>query len=62
MNDKELKTNMIKFIMDDSSYFMVRPSGTEPKVKLYLYANDKDEIKASERLNNLIEKVLDKIK
>ena len=62
INDKELKTNMIKFIMDDSSYFMVRPSGTEPKVKLYFYTNDKEEIKASERLNNLIEKVLDKIK
>jgi len=62
LNKRELKSNLIKFIMDDNSYFMVRPSGTEPKVKLYFFANDKDEIKASERLNNLIEKVLNKIK
>ena len=37
--DDELKTNGIKFIMDESTYFMVRPSGTEPKIKIYYIIN-----------------------
>ena len=62
LNKKDLKTNLLKFVMDDNSYFMVRPSGTEPKIKLYFYANDNDENKATERLNNIIDIVLEKIK
>ena len=30
------KSNVLKYILDDSSYFVVRPSGTEPKMKIYL--------------------------
>lgn len=30
------KSNVLKFILEDSSYFVVRPSGTEPKIKIYL--------------------------
>ncbi|MBE6062396.1 MAG: phospho-sugar mutase [Clostridium butyricum] len=30
------KSNVLKYILDDSSYFVVRPSGTEPKMKVYL--------------------------
>ena len=62
LNDTKLKSNLIKFIIDDNSYFLVRPSGTESKVKLYFYVNDFDELKASERLNYLIDNVLEKIK
>lgn len=62
LDNKNLKTNLLKFVIDDNSYFMVRPSGTEPKVKLYFYVNDKDEIRANKRLNNLIDMVLEKIK
>ena len=31
-------SNVLKFIMDDGSWFAVRPSGTEPKIKFYYYA------------------------
>lgn len=30
------KSNVLKFILEDQSWFVVRPSGTEPKIKLYL--------------------------
>ncbi|MDT8716517.1 phospho-sugar mutase [Clostridium sp. 19966] len=30
------KSNVLKFILEDGSWFVVRPSGTEPKMKVYL--------------------------
>lgn len=30
------KSNVLKYILDDDSWFVVRPSGTEPKMKVYL--------------------------
>jgi phosphoglucomutase len=30
------KSNVLKFILQDGSWFVVRPSGTEPKMKIYL--------------------------
>ncbi|MBW6410888.1 phospho-sugar mutase [Clostridium weizhouense] len=30
------KSNVLKFMLEDDSYFVVRPSGTEPKMKVYL--------------------------
>ena len=61
LNDKKLKQNLLKFIIDDNSYFMVRPSGTEPKVKFYFYVNDIDSLKANDRLNNLVDSVINNI-
>jgi phosphoglucomutase len=30
------KSNVLKFVLEDGSWFVVRPSGTEPKMKVYL--------------------------
>ena len=30
------KSNVLKYYLEDGSYFVVRPSGTEPKMKVYL--------------------------
>ncbi|MFL7795401.1 phospho-sugar mutase [Clostridium chauvoei] len=30
------KSNVLKFILENGSYFVIRPSGTEPKMKAYL--------------------------
>ena len=31
-------TNALKFVLDNESWFAVRPSGTEPKIKFYFYS------------------------
>ncbi len=30
------KSNVLKYVLEDGSWFVVRPSGTEPKMKIYL--------------------------
>ena len=43
--------------MDDGSWYAVRPSGTEPKIKLYIYSKGKSREEAFEKVE-LIEKVV----
>lgn len=57
-----LKTNALKFILDDSSYFMVRPSGTEPKIKIYIMASDTSMSKAKKRVNEIEKIIKEKVK
>ncbi|WP_085829469.1 phospho-sugar mutase [Clostridium massiliodielmoense] len=38
-NEKEINlpmSNVLKFVLKDGSYFVIRPSGTEPKMKIYM--------------------------
>lgn len=44
------KTNAIEFRYDDESWYTLRPSGTEPKIKIYLYVKDIDNEKALNKL------------
>lgn len=44
------KSDVLKFLFDDGSWFAVRPSGTEPKIKFYIYSRDMDENKSKEKL------------
>lgn len=37
------KENVLKFLCNDGSWFAVRPSGTEPKIKIYYSIKDKDQ-------------------
>ncbi|MGG0750489.1 phospho-sugar mutase [Priestia megaterium] len=53
------KSNVLKFYLADGSWFAIRPSGTEPKVKFYFGVTGKS-LKESEEKNQLIkEKVLE---
>ncbi len=54
------KSNVLKFIMEDNSWFVVRPSGTEPKMKIYMSVVG-DSIKDSEEKIVLFEKNVMKV-
>lgn len=43
------KSDVMKFIFDDGSYVVVRPSGTEPKVKFYIGVVEKTSALAQKR-------------
>lgn len=49
------KQNCLKYYFKDGSWYALRPSGTEPKIKLYIYSIGKDEKESVEKLD-LIEK------
>ena len=52
------KSNVLKFILEDDSWFVIRPSGTEPKMKIYLSVKGRDEketeVKAEDFKNNIM--------
>lgn len=58
--DKE-KTNAFQVTYEDTSWYTLRPSGTEPKIKFYLYVNDKDEKVAQNKLETFEKEVLEVI-
>lgn len=43
--------NVLKYILDDETWIAVRPSGTEPKLKLYIGTNGKTLEQANFKLN-----------
>lgn len=56
------KANVLKFLLSDDGWFVIRPSGTEPKVKLYFSLNGKNKELLEKRLNSLINQVIKIIK
>jgi phosphoglucomutase len=61
-NDIHLpKSNVLKYQLEDGSWFCVRPSGTEPKVKFYFGVNADSHKKADEALVNLKQSVMDMV-
>ncbi len=54
------KENVLKFVFDDGSWLAVRPSGTEPKIKVYYSVKDESKEKANARIDS-IKKVIHSI-
>lgn len=52
------KSNVMKFILEDGSWFVVRPSGTEPKMKIYLSVVGKDMEDGVTKIENFKKHVL----
>jgi phosphoglucomutase len=55
------KSNVLHFTLDDGSWFAVRPSGTEPKIKIYFSAVAEWEKEAQLKLKMIKDFVLNKI-
>ena len=53
------KENVLKYVWIDGSWMAVRPSGTEPKIKVYYSVVDADREKAQKRLASIREKISD---
>ena len=52
------KSNVLKFVLDDGSWFVARPSGTEPKMKIYLSAIGTSCENANDRILDLEQHVM----
>ncbi|WP_143314431.1 phospho-sugar mutase [Clostridium sp. HBUAS56017] len=52
-------SNVLKFILEDDSYFVVRPSGTEPKMKVYLAVKGNSLENAETEIQRFKEKVME---
>lgn len=53
--------NALKYILDDGSWYAVRPSGTEPKIKIYIYTKADSDAKATEQIELIESTVLEKL-
>ncbi|MBN2853452.1 MAG: phospho-sugar mutase [Clostridia bacterium] len=47
------KSDVLKYTFDDGSWYAIRPSGTEPKLKTYLYSVGKTEKESDDKLKLL---------
>lgn len=52
------KSNVVKYNLLNNSFFVLRPSGTEPKMKLYISICNNDKDKSVLNANNIKNKVL----
>lgn len=52
------KSNVIKYYLNDNMWFVLRPSGTEPKLKVYYGVVGKTEEEAKAKLQGLTDEVL----
>ena len=50
-------SDVLKYYLDDGSWYAVRPSGTEPKIKLYVYSKAKTKDESKHKVD-LIEKIV----
>ncbi|MBU5426047.1 phospho-sugar mutase [Tissierella pigra] len=55
------KSNVLKYYLEDGSWYAVRPSGTEPKIKLYIYSKDINSKVSEDKINTIESAVLKKI-
>lgn len=46
-------SNVLIYKLEDGSWFAVRPSGTEPKIKLYIYAKSNDRIESRDKVSKI---------
>jgi len=55
------QSDVLKCIFSDGSWYAVRPSGTEPKIKIYMSLVGKNKVEAEEKLEKLKSVIFAKI-
>ena len=56
------KSNVLYYELEDDGWCCIRPSGTEPKIKLYIGVKDESEEKAINKMEELKEELSNIIK
>ena len=56
------KSNVLYYELEDNNWCCIRPSGTEPKIKLYMGVKGKTDEEASKKLEDLKQAMLDVVK
>jgi len=56
------RSNVLKYILDGGHWFAIRPSGTEPKIKLYIYTKAEEEKVALIALSKIKEDIVGRLK
>ena len=56
------KSNVLYYELEDNNWCCIRPSGTEPKIKLYMGVKGKTDEEASRKLEDLKQAMLDVVK
>ncbi|WP_035172468.1 phospho-sugar mutase [Caldanaerobius polysaccharolyticus] len=56
------KSNVLRYNFKGGGYLLVRPSGTEPKIKIYISAVDSSKEKSEEKVNKIKDAILDLVK
>ena len=54
-------SNVLRYYLEDGSWYAVRPSGTEPKIKIYLYTKGETDQKAADNIETMEKVVLDRL-
>lgn len=55
------KSNVLKYYFDDGSWYALRPSGTEPKIKIYIYSKGESEKDSKKKLDSIEKSTKEKI-
>ncbi|MBZ2174135.1 phospho-sugar mutase [Schnuerera sp. xch1] len=56
------KSNVLKYFLDDGSWYAIRPSGTEPKIKKYIYSKADDKTLSEKKIKDIEKAIMNKIK
>lgn len=55
------KSNVLKYFFDDGSWYAIRPSGTEPKIKIYIYSKADDKTVSANKVSDIEKTIMDRI-
>lgn len=55
------KENVLKYTLEDDSWFCLRPSGTEPKIKVYFAVRGSSAQTASDAIDRLVQTVMSRV-